>query len=109
MGSEPPRGRVAVQMERRTKALKRASVAPSPLPHIIAVTWPTSPTPDLAISLSQFGLGVAKDLFHGVARFLGVTFLDSASSGGVIGKILFEPAIDAVDGDYKDRAQNCVD
>ncbi len=27
----------------------------------------------------------------------------------MIGKIFFEPAIDAVDGDYKDRAQNCVD
>ena len=54
-------------------------------------------------------MSVAQDPLHGVAGFFGVSFFDGASDGGMVGKVAIELAIDAVDGNQKHRAQNCVD
>ena len=54
-------------------------------------------------------MGVTKDLLHGFTSPFCITFFDGAGSGSVVGDIFFEPASDAIDGDYKYRAQNRVD
>src|SRR5690349_14898891 len=73
----------------------------------------TAPRPvqaaDARLAAYELRMSEAQDLLHRTTGLFGVAFLDGVRDVGMVGDVVLEPAVDAIDGVDEYRAQNRVD